>query len=84
MELKTKFSPGQTLFGMYDNRVAEFLIEKVEVRCSLDYETMKPYCTFHILYELRINMSAGSRRSCYESELEHNYYSSKEELLKSL
>lgn len=84
MELKTKYTPGQKLWAIYHNKVQDFLIEKVIATCNLNYDTMQPHTMIHALYYLRIGLSSGARKECSEEELDVFFFSSKEELIKSL
>lgn len=83
MRIETKFTPGQKVWAIYNNKVQEFLVETVEATSSFNYNTNEPY-TPSCKYKLRIGESAGYRVEVYESDLEKNYAPSKEELLKSL
>lgn len=83
MRIETKFTPGQKVWGIYNNKVQEFLVETVEATSNFNYDTNGPYTPF-CKYKLRIEESAGYRLEVYESDLEKNYAPSKEELLKSL
>jgi hypothetical protein len=83
MNVEIKFSIGQKVWAMYNNKPQEFTIERVYIEVSLDYETMEPHepCS---KYALRIGDSAGHRVEVREYELERSYYPSKEELINSL
>lgn len=83
MVIETKFTPGDKVWAIYNNKVQEFTVESVEVTASYNYAKDETYTPF-AKYELRIGESAGYRVEVYESELERNYMSSKEELIKSL
>ena len=83
MRIETKFTVGQKVWAIYNNKVQDFTIESVEATVSVNDSTGQPYKP-SCKYKLRIGESAGHRVEANESELELNYYSSKEELLKSL
>nr|DAJ67917.1 MAG TPA: hypothetical protein [Caudoviricetes sp.] len=83
MRIETKFTPGQKVWAIYNNKVQEFMVETVEVTSRFNYDTNKPNEPFS-KYKLRAGESAGYRVEVYEFELEKNYALSKEELLKSL
>lgn len=83
MIIKTKFTPGQTVWAIYNNKVQEFTIETVEVTVNLNYETGEPFDS-SARYKLRVGESVGYRVEVYEFELERNYALSKEELLNTL
>lgn len=83
MIIETKFTPGQKVWAIYNNKVQEFTIETIEVTVSLNYETGESYEP-SAKYKLRVGESAGHRVEVYEFELERNYAPSKEDLLKSL
>lgn len=83
MRIETKFTPGQKVWAIYNNKVQEFMVETVEATSSFNYNTNGPYNP-SCKYKLRIGESAGYRLEVYESDLEKNYAPSKEELLKSL
>ena len=74
MELNTRFSPGQKVWGMYNNHPQEFLIEEVFARCRLNYDTMMPDDVISANYLLRIGMSAGARKECSEYQLMHHFF----------
>lgn len=83
MRIETKFTPGQKVWAIYNNKVQEFLVETVEVTSNFNYDTNEPSLPL-CKYKLRIGESAGFRFEIYEFDLEKNYAPSKEELLKSL
>ena len=83
MRIETKFTPGQKVWAIYNNKVQEFMVETVEVTSHFNYDTNKPYEPSS-KYKLRGGESAGHRVEVYEFELERSYALSKEELLKSL
>ena len=83
MRIETKFTPGQKVCAIYNNKVQEFMVETVEVTSHFNYDTNKPY-ELSPKYKLRIGESAVHRVEVYEFELERGYALSKEELLKSL
>ena len=82
MTFQTKYSLGQTVYAMHDNKVQEFFVEEVCVNHSWSYSDT-PHSIL-IKYRMRIGMSAGSRREVYEDELDRKYFLTKEELVKSL
>lgn len=83
MIIETKFTPGQKVWAIYNNKVQEFMVETVEASVSFNYSTGESYKP-SAKYQLRIGESAGHRVEVYEYELEEKYAPSKEELLKSL
>lgn len=83
MRIETKFTLGQKVWAIYNNKVQEFMVETVEVSVGFNYNTGEPY-TPSATYKLRVGESAGYRVEVSESELERKYALSKEELLKSL
>lgn len=83
MIIETKFTPGQKVWAIYNNKVQEFMVETVEVTSRFNYDTNEPHEPFS-KYKLRVGESTGHRVEVYEFELERNYALSKEELLKSL
>lgn len=83
MRIETKFTPGQKVWAIYNNKVQEFTVETVEATVSINYSTGEP-SNPSAQYKLRIGESAGYRVELYEFELEKNYFLSKEELLQSL
>lgn len=84
MEIKTKYTPGQKLYCIYNNKVQEFTVELVEACCSLNYDTMLPHKNVSCKYKLRVGESAGSRLEKYEFEIDSEFFPSKEDLIKSL
>ena len=83
MTIETKFTPGQKVWAIYNNKAQEFMVETVEASVSFNYSTGEPYKP-SAKYKLRVGESAGHRVEVYEYELEEKYAPSKEELLKSL
>lgn len=83
MRIETKFTPGQKVWAIYNNKVQEFTVETAEVSISFNYATGAPYEP-STKYKLRVGESAGYRVEVHDFELEKNYALSKEELLKSL
>jgi hypothetical protein len=83
MRIETKFTPGQKVWAIYNNKVQEFTIESAEIYVSWNYTENELYSP-SAKYKLRVGESAGYRVEVYEFELEKNYAPSKEELLKSL
>lgn len=83
MIIETKYTLGQKVWGIYGNKVQEFLVESIEVVCTYSYDTYTP-CVPSTKYKIRIGESTGSRLEVYEYELERYYALSKEELLKTL
>ena len=83
MRIETKFTPGQKVWAIYNNKVQEFMVETVEVTSHFNYDTNEPYEPSS-KYKLRVGESAGYRVEVYEFELERSYALYKEELLKSL
>lgn len=39
MRIETKFTPGQKVWGIYNNKVQEFLVETVEATSNFNYDT---------------------------------------------
>ena len=42
MRIETKFTPGQKVWAIYNNKVQEFMVETVEVTSRFNYDTNKP------------------------------------------
>lgn len=83
MLIEIGYTPGQTVWGMYNNKVQEFTVESAEIRLNLNYDTMNPYSPT-VKYKLRIGESAGSRVEIYEHDLDRDYFPSKKKLIESL
>ena len=83
MEIKTKYNPGDVLWGMHENRAQEFTVETVTTQTTWSHSDQKARSTTE-RYGLRIGDNAGRRLELCLYEMDERLYRTKKGLINSL
>lgn len=81
MEIKTKYSIGDEVYFIHNNKITHNKISNIDIYIKLSRDKKE---ILLIEYTIDLELSTGRLGDNYTTRLESALYSSKEELIKSL